>query len=72
MCLTCGCLLAYDDHENSDRLTMEDLEKSATLDHVSLAEAVANIVATVEATNPPPGTARLFTGSPQLSRRRRL
>jgi hypothetical protein len=48
MCLTCGCGLPHDNHGNPDYLTIEPLEKSAKLDNLSLDEAVANLVATVE------------------------
>ena len=48
MCLTCGCMLPHDDHGNSDYLTIEDLETSATADSMGLDEAVRNLVATVE------------------------
>lgn len=49
MCLTCGCMLPHDDHGSPDYLTIEDLEKSAKADNLSLNEAVSNLVATVEA-----------------------
>jgi len=68
MCLTCGCLLPYDDHENPDRLTMDDLERSAKADHLTLAEAVGNLIDTFEAIYPPPGKAQLS----RLGRRKRL
>jgi len=48
MCLTCGCLLPYDDHGNPEYLTMEDLEKSARADNLSLDEAVSNLVKAVQ------------------------
>ena len=48
MCLTCGCMLPHDDHGNPDYLTIEDLEKSAKGDNMSLDEAVSNLVKTVE------------------------
>ena len=47
MCLTCGCMLPHDAHGNSDYLTIEDLERSAKADDMSLDEAVANLVKTV-------------------------
>ncbi len=48
MCLTCGCMLPHDDHGNPDYVTIEDLEKSARADDMTLDEAVANLVKTVE------------------------
>ncbi len=48
MCLTCGCNLPHDDHGNSDYLLIEDLEKSARIDGLSLDDAVRNLVACVE------------------------
>jgi hypothetical protein len=48
MCLTCGCMLPHDDHGNPDYLTIEDLEKGAKADSMSLDEAVSNLVKTVE------------------------
>lgn len=43
MCLTCGCLPPHDDHGNPDYLTIEDLEKSARADNMSLDVAVSNL-----------------------------
>ena len=48
MCLTCGCMLPHDDHGNTDYLTIEDLEKSAKADNMSLDEAVENLRKTVD------------------------
>ena len=48
MCLTCGCMLPHQNHGNADYLTIEELEKSARADNMSLDEAVANLVKTVE------------------------
>lgn len=48
MCLTCGCMKPHDDHGKPDYLTIDELEKSAKLDNMSLDEAVANLVKTVE------------------------
>ena len=48
MCLTCGCMKPHDNHGNLDYLTIEDLEKSAKADNMSLDEAVQNLVKTVE------------------------
>ena len=48
MCLTCGCMQPSDDHGIPDRLTIEDLEKSAGADNLPLDEAVANLVKTVQ------------------------
>jgi hypothetical protein len=48
MCLTCGCEMPHDDHGHPDYLTIEDLEKSARADSMSLDEAVKNLVVTVE------------------------
>ena len=48
MCLTCGCMLPHDDHGKADYLTIEDLEKSAVLDGLSLDQAVQNLIETVE------------------------
>ncbi len=48
MCLTCGCLLPHDNHGNPDYLTIEDLERSAKADNMSLDEAVQNLVKTVD------------------------
>ncbi|HUF54052.1 MAG TPA: hypothetical protein VMR52_09815 [Dehalococcoidia bacterium] len=42
-------MLPHDDHGSPDYLTIEDLEKSAKADNLSLNEAVSNLVATVEA-----------------------
>lgn len=55
MCLTCGCGLPHDDHGNPDYITIEDLEKAATADKMSLDEAVKNLVATVEIAKKEPG-----------------
>lgn len=48
MCLTCGCKLPHEDHGKPDYLTIEELEKSAQLDNLSLDDAVKNLVETVE------------------------
>ena len=48
MCLTCGCLMPHDNHGNPDYLTIEDLERSAKADELSLDEAMQNILKTVE------------------------
>ncbi len=48
MCLTCGCMLPHEDHDNPDYITIEGLEKSAKIDKLSLDEAVKNLIATVE------------------------
>ncbi len=54
MCLTCGCLKPHDEHGNPDYLTIDELEKSAKLDKLSLDEAVWNRLKTGEvATNKP-------------------
>jgi len=47
MCLTCGCMKPHDDHGNPDYLTIEDLEKSAKADKMTLDEAVQNLIKTV-------------------------
>lgn len=49
MCLTCGCKLPHENHGKSDYLTIEDLERSAALDQLSLDEAVENLKQTVAA-----------------------
>jgi len=41
-------LLPHDDHGNPEYLTIEDLEKSARADSMSLDEAVANLIKTVD------------------------
>jgi hypothetical protein len=41
-------MLPHDDHGNPEYLTIEDLEKSAKADNISLDEAVSNLVKTVE------------------------
>lgn len=48
MCLTCGCMMPHDNHGNPDYLTIEDLEKSAKADDMTLDEAAGNLVKTVE------------------------
>jgi hypothetical protein len=48
MCLTCGCGLPHDNHGNPDYLTIEQLEKSARADNMTLGEAVKNLVETVQ------------------------
>ena len=48
MCLTCGCLMPHDNHGNPEYLTIEDLERSAKADGLSLDEAIQNILKTVE------------------------
>ena len=48
MCLTCGCMKPHDEHNNPDYLTIEELEKSAKLDNLSLDEGVSNLLKTVE------------------------
>ncbi|MGH2725807.1 MAG: hypothetical protein ACRDKS_02405 [Actinomycetota bacterium] len=57
MCLTCGCGLPHDNHDNPDYLTIEPLERSARLDNLSLDEAVKNLIATVENAKKEPGHA---------------
>jgi hypothetical protein len=54
MCLTCGYMLPHDDHGNPDYLTIEDLEKSAKADNMSLNEAVSNLVKTLEVSKEEP------------------
>lgn len=46
--MTCGCKLPHEDHGNKDYLLIEDLEKSAKVDDLSLDEAVRNLLETVE------------------------
>jgi hypothetical protein len=41
-------MLPHDDHGNPNYLTIEQLETSAKADNMSLDEAVANLVKTVE------------------------
>jgi hypothetical protein len=41
-------MLPHEDHGNPSYLTIEDLEKSAQADNMSLDEAVANLVKTGE------------------------
>jgi hypothetical protein len=41
-------MLPHDDHGNPHYLTIEDLERSAKADNLSLNEAVSNLMATVE------------------------
>lgn len=48
MCLTCGCMLPHEPHGSADHLTIEDLEKSARVDSMSLDKAVENLVKTVD------------------------
>jgi hypothetical protein len=48
MCLTCGCMKPHDQHGNPDYLIIDDLEKSAAADKMSLKDAVANLVKTVD------------------------
>lgn len=48
MCLTCGCMLPHEDHDNPDYLTIEDLQKSAKLDGLDLDQAIENLLKTVE------------------------
>jgi hypothetical protein len=48
MCLTCGCMRPHDNMGNPDNLVIEDLEKSAAASGVSLDQAVANLVKTVD------------------------
>jgi len=48
MCLTCGCLRPHDDHGNPGHLTIEDLERSAAIDNLTLDEAVHSLRMTVE------------------------
>jgi hypothetical protein len=49
----------HDDHGNPDYLTIEDLEKSARVDNMSLNEAVSNLMATVEIAKQEMNTVRL-------------
>jgi hypothetical protein len=48
VCLTCGRLLPHDDHGKVDYLTIQDLWKTAKIDDLSLDEAVAMLIKTVE------------------------
>ena len=48
MCLTCCCMKPHDKHGKDAYLTIEELERSAQLDKLSLDEAVRNLSATVE------------------------
>ena len=48
MYLTCGCMRPRDDVGNPDNLVIEDLERSVAASGVSLDEAVANLVKTVD------------------------
>ena len=48
MCLSCGCLLPHEDHGKAGYLTIEDLDRSAEIDGHTLAQAVENLVKTVE------------------------
>ena len=47
MCLTCGCLKPHDKHGKSEYLTIDELERSAQLDKLSLDDAVRNLTQTV-------------------------
>ena len=48
MCLTCGCLRPHEDHGNPAHMTIEDLERSAAVDNLTLDEAVHSLRMTVE------------------------
>ena len=48
MRLTCGCELPHDNHGNAAYLTIEHLERSASIDHKGLDEAVQILARTVE------------------------
>ena len=48
MCLTCGCMKPHDKHDNPAYLTIEDLERSAKADNMTLDTAVQNLIKTVE------------------------
>ena len=48
MCLTCGCMQPHERHDNPDYITIEELEKSAKADNLSLDEAISNLMKTVE------------------------
>jgi hypothetical protein len=47
MCLSCGCGLPDDDHDNPDHITHADLAKAAAAAGITLDEAAANIAASV-------------------------
>jgi len=48
MCLTCGCMLPHDRHGSQDHLIIEDLEKSARVDNMTLDKAVENLLLTID------------------------
>lgn len=43
----CGCKLPHEDHGKTGYLLIEDLERSAKNDELSLDDAVKNLIATV-------------------------
>lgn len=48
MRLTCGCMLPHDRHGGQNHLIIEELERSARVDNMSLDEAVKNLIKTVD------------------------
>jgi hypothetical protein len=48
MCMTCGCKLPHEDHGKTGYILIDDLERSAKNDDLSLDDAVRNLVETVE------------------------
>ncbi len=43
MCISCGCGLPHDKHNNPNNITIEDLEKAAKAANESVEDAAMNI-----------------------------
>ena len=45
MCLSCGCGLPHEDHDNPANITYEDLRKAAEAEGITVEQAADNIKA---------------------------
>lgn len=43
MCISCGCGMQHDKHNNPDLITRDDLERAARAANMSLEDAAKNI-----------------------------
>ncbi|WP_424357685.1 hypothetical protein [Methanocella sp. MCL-LM] len=47
MCISCGCGMPHDKHNNPDLISMEDLQRAAKAANMSVDDAVKNMADSV-------------------------
>ena len=66
MCLTCGCGLPHDPHDDPRNLTYADLAAAAEAASVSVETAAANLTAAVHTVHTAPDVGALFAAAAGL------